>query len=152
MKLNLTVQYVYDNNSLPKYTDFELWTKTVLKYQNNINNKTIEVNIRIVDEIESAELNQTWRNKQGATNVLSFPLDFDENHLKILGDIIICAPIVIQEAQKQNKQLKAHWSHLVIHGLLHLLGHDHIENLAAEMMENLEIKFLQQLKYPNPYL
>ena len=99
-----------------------------------------------------AELNRMYRQKEGPTNVLSFSCDVPEGvPCQILGDLVICAPVVEREALEQNKSLEAHWAHLVVHGILHLLGFDHMEDTAAEEMEALEIKILQDLGYTNPY-
>jgi probable rRNA maturation factor len=108
--------------------------------------------IRIVDAAESAELNQRYRQKFGATNVLAFPADLPgEIDLPLLGDLVICAPLVQTEAAAQGKAVMAHWAHLVIHGCLHLLGYDHSETADAEEMESLETGLLQQLGLPDPY-
>ena len=108
--------------------------------------------IRLVDEAESARLNMVYRHKQGATNVLSFPFEappgIDEAHL---GDVVICAPVVAREAAEQGKTPEAHWAHMVVHGMLHLQGYDHIEEVDARRMEALEIKILDRLGYDNPY-
>jgi len=105
--------------------------------------------IRIVDEAESAMLNQQYRQKSGPTNVLAFPVDVNE--LGLLGDLAICAAVVKQEALAQGKTFVAHFSHMVVHGTLHLLGFDHQTDRQALEMESLEIKFLQQLGFANPY-
>lgn len=115
-----------------------------------------ELSIRIVDEDESAELNLCYRNKQGPTNVLSFPAELPEFlqqslELPLLGDLVICAPVVEREAQQQNKSLDAHWAHILIHGSLHLIGYDHIEDQDAEKMETLETNILSGLNFPPPY-
>ncbi|MBX9714642.1 MAG: rRNA maturation RNase YbeY, partial [Pseudomonadaceae bacterium] len=103
-----------------------------------------ELTIRLVDEAEGRELNNTWRHKDYATNVLSFPADVPEGLLDIplLGDLVICVPVVEREAAEQGKSLEAHWAHLVIHGCLHLLGYDHIDDDEAEEMESLEQNLL----------
>jgi probable rRNA maturation factor len=112
----------------------------------------MELTIRIVDELESAELNEMYRNKKSATNVLAFPFEVDENvELKILGDLVICSQIVAAEALQQSKTKIEHWAHLIIHGVLHLQGYDHLSPAPAEEMENLEIKILDTLGYQNPY-
>lgn len=115
--------------------------------------KTAELTIRIVDIDEISQLNQQYRGKQGPTNVLSFPADLPEHiHIPLLGDIIICAPIVAEEAQKQNKTPEAHWAHIITHGVLHLLGYDHIDNQDAEEMEALETALLASWGFANPYI
>jgi len=111
-----------------------------------------ELLIRLVDRQESRELNAQYRHKNKATNVLSFPADLPEEiGLRLLGDIIICAPIVADEAREQHKTAEAHWAHLTIHGILHLLGHDHQAEEEASEMESLEIRILQSLGFPDPY-
>ena len=112
-----------------------------------------ELTIRLVDEAEGRELNNTWRHKDYATNVLSFPADVPEGLLDIplLGDLVICVPVVEREAAEQYKSLEAHCAHLVIHGCLHLLGYDHIDDAEAEEMESLEQNLLAELGHPDPY-
>ncbi len=112
-----------------------------------------EISVRIVSVAESAELNQHYRGKKGPTNVLSFPADIpDFVKSPLLGDIVICATIVRQEANEQHKTLEAHWAHMLIHGTLHLLGYDHIEESEANVMEALETTILGKLNFPPPYL
>lgn len=103
-----------------------------------------EIVLRIVDVDESAALNEYYRHKKGATNVLSFPATTGNNHL---GDIVICAPLVLAEAKQYRKNKQKHWAHLVIHGTLHLIGYDHIKKSDARVMEGLEIIILRQLGY-----
>lgn len=111
-----------------------------------------ELAIRLVDEAESAGLNGHYRHKDGATNVLSFPADLPpEVDLPLLGDIVICAPVVAREAGEQGKAAEAHWAHMVIHGTLHLLGYDHVDAGEAAVMENLETDILTGLGFPPPY-
>ncbi|MDR9467121.1 rRNA maturation RNase YbeY [Marinospirillum sp.] len=115
-----------------------------------------EVTLRLVDEEESRLLNQTYRGKDKPTNVLSFPFDDPidlaaEGELSLLGDLVICAPLVSREAEQQDKPLQHHWAHLVIHGLLHLQGLDHENTQEAEAMEALETRLLATLGIPDPY-
>ena len=115
-------------------------------------NDAAELSIRIVDESESAELNQTYRHKSGPTNVLSFPCEVPAGVPKdLLGDLVICAPVVEREALQQGKNSEAHWAHMVVHGVLHLRGYDHLQEDEAEHMEALEVEILAGLGYPNPY-
>jgi probable rRNA maturation factor len=112
----------------------------------------VEVTLRIVGEDEGADLNRRYRGKSGATNVLSFPYELPEAvGYGLVGDLVICAPVVAREASEQGKTLDAHWAHLVVHGLLHLLGYDHGEACDAERMEGLEREILAGLGYPDPY-
>lgn len=115
-----------------------------------------EVTLRLVDAEESRQLNRDYRGQDKPTNVLSFPfapgIDLPaEAGLSLLGDLVICVPLMQQEAQEQNKPLNNHWAHLVIHGMLHLQGYDHQTSATAEVMESLEIALLAQLNIPNPY-
>ncbi len=113
---------------------------------------TAELSIRIVDEAEGAELNKRYRGKPEATNVLSFPADLPEIvPISLLGDIVICAPVVTREAREQGKNNQAHWTHMVVHGILHLLGYDHINNDDAEQMEAIETNIVIALGFPPPY-
>ena len=113
----------------------------------------IEMTIRIVDEAESHKLNLTYRGKDRPTNVLSFPFECpDEVELPLLGDLVICRQVVEREAAEQEKPLMAHWAHMVVHGSLHLLGYDHIEDNEAEEMESLETQIMQGLGFDDPYL
>ncbi len=112
-----------------------------------------EICIKIITPEESQDLNNGYRGKDKPTNVLSFLSDYpDFIKSPHIGDLAICADIVGQEAQDQNKTLNHHWAHLTIHGCLHLLGYDHIEDEEAEEMEALEIELLAGLSIGNPYL
>lgn len=112
-----------------------------------------EVTVRLVDEPESHELNLTYRGKDKSTNVLSFPFEAPPGiELPLLGDLVICRQVVEQEAQEQGKPLEAHWAHMVVHGSLHLLGYDHIEDDEAEEMEALETEIMLALGYADPYI
>ena len=113
----------------------------------------VEMTVRIVDESESHDLNLTYRGKDRPTNVLSFPFECpDEVELPLLGDLVICRQVVEREAAEQEKPLMAHWAHMVVHGSLHLLGYDHIEDNEAEEMESLETQIMQGLGFDDPYL
>jgi len=140
--LNLAVQYASTLNDLPSRTHFRKWAKAAIRVDT-------EATIRIVDEDEGRELNKAYRGKDYATNVLTFPLT-EEPHL--MGDIIICAPVVAAEALAQNKPLEAHYAHLTVHGILHLHGYDHETEAQAELMEGLETAIITKLGYANPYL
>ncbi len=111
-----------------------------------------ELTVRIVEPEEIRTLNATYRHKDKPTNVLSFPFEAPSGvELPLLGDIIVCAQVVADEAKEQGKPLEAHWAHMVVHGTLHLLGYDHIDDTEADEMEALEIAILERLGYPNPY-
>ena len=111
-----------------------------------------EISIRITDDAEIALLNATYRGMSGPTNVLSFPADLpDDVDAELLGDIVIAAPVVLREAQQQGKIASAHWAHITIHGTLHLLGYDHIDDGDASVMEALEVRILAQLGFSDPY-
>ncbi|GIZ11572.1 rRNA maturation RNase YbeY [Pseudomonas sp. NCCP-436] len=133
----------------PDESQFRLWCELALRQRQGDS----ELTIRLVDEGEGRELNSTWRHRDYATNVLSFPADVPEGILDIplLGDLVICVPVVEREAAEQGKTLEAHWAHLVIHGCLHLLGYDHIEEEEALEMEALERHLLAELGHPDPY-
>ncbi|MGK2960249.1 MAG: rRNA maturation RNase YbeY [Candidatus Malihini olakiniferum] len=134
---------------LPSKQDFQRWLEAMLpQFQSEA-----EVTIRIVDKSESHELNYTYRGKDKPTNVLSFPFEAQpEFELSLLGDLIICHQIVEQEAIEQQITAEAHWAHMVVHGCLHLLGYNHIEDDEAEKMEALETEIMQQMSYADPYL
>ena len=113
----------------------------------------LKMTVRIVDEAESHDLNLTYRGKDRPTNVLSFPFECpDEVELPLLGDLVICRQVVEREAIEQEKPLMAHWAHMIVHGSLHLLGYDHIEDDEAEEMESLETEIMQGLGFADPYL
>ncbi|MEX0606118.1 MAG: rRNA maturation RNase YbeY [Marinobacter sp.] len=111
-----------------------------------------EVTLRIVGREESAELNSQYRHKSGPTNVLSFPFEAPAGiTVPLAGDLVICAPVVADEAREQSKALVAHWAHMIIHGMLHLQGYDHLSDTDAEIMESLETQLLDGLGFGNPY-
>ncbi|MDF3931250.1 rRNA maturation RNase YbeY [Pseudomonas citronellolis] len=147
--LELDLQLASDAANLPGEAQLRQWCELALRQRK----ADSELTIRLVDEDEGRELNRTWRHKDYATNVLSFPADVPDELLDIplLGDLVICVPVVEREAAEQGKEPAAHWAHLVIHGCLHLLGYDHIEDAEAEEMEALERQLLAELGYPDPY-
>lgn len=149
MSLELDVQIALDMPGLPTEDEFLRWTAAALLGANY--HKQAEVTIRIVNEAEMTALNETYRHKQGPTNVLSFPFEAPAAiNTPLLGDVVICAPVVLREAIHQGKTQAAHWAHLVTHGVLHLLGYDHDE-AQADAMESLETRILAGLGYPDPY-
>lgn len=141
-KLLLTVQYASDIPDLPTQAEFRKWARSAL-------NLDAEITLRLVDEAEGRALNRDYRGKDYATNVLTFPLA-EEPHL--MGDIVLCAPVVLREAREQNKTLSAHFAHLTVHGILHLRGYDHETEAQAELMETLETEIVTKLGYADPYL
>jgi len=148
MNLCLDIQNASSDPAIPPASDLERWVRAALDGRRD----DAELSLRIVDEPEITELNAQYRGKDYPTNVLSFPADLPpELGLPHLGDIVICAGVVEREAREQHKSSGAHWAHMVVHGTLHLLGHDHIEETEAAAMEGLEIAILQRLAFPNPY-
>jgi probable rRNA maturation factor len=140
--LNISIQNASISHHLPTARQLRKWAKAAISVDT-------ELTIRLVDAQEGLQLNSTYRGKDYATNVLTFPIS-EEPHL--LGDIIICAPVVADEAKAQSKPLEAHYAHLTVHGVLHLQGFDHETEAQAELMEGLEITILAKLGYANPYL
>ena len=146
--MNVDIQRQTENGQTPDDPDICSWATAA--YLGN--DAEAEMTVRIVDEAESAELNQTYRHKAGPTNVLSFPFENPPGlQLPLLGDLVICAPVVEREAGEQDKASQAHWAHMVVHGCLHLQGYDHIQTEQAEQMEALEIDILARLGFSNPY-
>lgn len=143
------VQAVFSSSGQPGSEQIQHWVDAALKGRH----RDTEIVVRIVDEQESAYLNHQYRHKEGPTNILSFPVEIPEGiGLNLLGDLVACAPVVEREALEQQKRLTDHWAHIIVHGVLHLLGYDHIQDDEAEIMETLEINILQQLNISNPYL
>ena len=148
MKLDLDLQIALDATDIPTRQEFELWAITALKDHRD----KAELTIRIVENDESRELNSAYRGKDKPTNVLSFPFEAPPGMtLPLLGDLIVAADVVAAEAIEQSKTLKAHWAHMVVHGCLHLLGYDHIEEDEAVEMESLETQLIESLGFDNPY-
>ncbi len=146
MAVNIDIQNASASSPVPSLTQLQQWAQVALE------NNNAELALRIVDEAEGKQLNKQWRNQDKATNVLSFPVGEKLEHApELLGDIVICAPIVEQEAIAQEKTLDAHWAHLLIHGILHLQGFDHQLEEEARIMEENEIRLLNKMGYANPY-
>lgn len=147
-KLSLSVQYAVGEMSLPTRQQFRRWIKAALQ-------RDVQIVLRIVDEIEGRALNKQFRGKDYATNVLTFVYadtgQLSDNADLLYGDIVICAPVVEQEAREQRKDLQAHYAHLAIHAALHLQGYDHEIEQDAATMEALETKLLAKLGYVDPY-
>ncbi|WP_341503396.1 rRNA maturation RNase YbeY [Gallaecimonas sp. GXIMD4217] len=149
MTLYLDLQLATEACDLPDQAQLETWVTAALAGSGR---DETELTIRLVDEEESRSLNHQYRGKDKPTNVLSFPFEAPPGiELPLLGDLVICAPVVAHEAAEQGKSLQAHWAHMVIHGTLHLLGYDHIKDEDAEVMEAREKALLAELGYPDPY-
>ncbi|NOH81361.1 rRNA maturation RNase YbeY [Vibrio sp. RE86] len=150
MSIELDLQFAVESEEgLPTEQDFQTWLdKTIIPFQ-----KDAELTVRLVDEQESHQLNHEYRGKDKPTNVLSFPFEAPPGmEINLLGDLIICRQVVEREAVEQNKPLMAHWAHMVVHGSLHLLGYDHIEDDEAEEMESLETEIMQDMGFEDPYI
>lgn len=150
----IDLQLALRASGLPGVDEFTRWADAALAEAGHA--EPVEITVRLVDADESQALNRDYREKDKPTNVLSFPNELPEflrAELDILplGDLVICAPVVAQEAVEQGKAVRDHWAHLTVHGVLHLLGLDHVEDAAAEEMEALEVRALAALGIANPY-
>lgn len=150
----IDLQLAHEAATLPGVDDFTRWADAALAEAGHA--EPVEITVRLVGDAESQQLNRDFRGKDKPTNVLSFPSelpDFLRDQLEVLplGDLVICAPVVAQEAMEQGKGERDHWAHLTMHGVLHLLGFDHLEDAQAEEMEALEIRALASLGIANPY-
>ncbi|WP_028669383.1 rRNA maturation RNase YbeY [Saccharospirillum impatiens] len=150
--VDLDVQIASAATDLPDYDALLNWVSTAL----HDHQESASLTIRLVDDPESQQLNLDYRGKDAPTNVLSFPFDCppdidDPDIQALLGDLIICAPVVAREAADQGKPVLHHWAHMVVHGTLHLLGYDHIDPDEAEVMESLERRILARLDIADPY-
>ncbi|MDH3693714.1 MAG: rRNA maturation RNase YbeY [Gammaproteobacteria bacterium] len=149
MSVDVVVQNVSATSDVPSNENISRWAQTAL---NDIEQEKSELTVRVVDENEIRELNRTYRGKDQATNVLSFPFtDPPQTATNILGDVVVCASVIKREAQEQNKAQDAHWAHMIVHGVLHLCGYDHEQQTQAEQMERMETTVLAQLGFPAPY-
>lgn len=147
---NVAVAYAVPRRSLPAAVSFRRWVGAALVGAKH--RKLAEVSIRLVDADEGRALNKHYRGKDYATNVLSFTAELPPGiDLPLLGDLAICAPVVAREAAEQGKRQRDHWAHLTVHGVLHLLGHDHVVDADAERMEALERRILADLGIADPY-
>lgn len=149
MSIILDLQLASEAKDLPTENQIQQWLEAaILPFQSEA-----EVTVRIVDEAESQQLNFDYREKNKPTNVLSFPFECPPGiELPLLGDLVICAQVVAKEAAEQHKSLSAHWAHMVVHGSLHLLGFDHINEEDATEMEAEEIQILAELGFADPYV
>jgi len=142
-EFSLSVQFASEANNLPSRAQVRRWVAAALEHP-------AEVTVRIVDADEAQALNQDYRDKGYVPNVLTF--EYGEITPGVLGgDVVICAPVVEREAREQGKSLPNHYAHMVIHGVLHLQGYDHIESAEAEAMESREAAILKRFHIPNPY-
>lgn len=150
MKLRMSVQYGVARAGLPADSALRRWAHAALK---GLRRRRVALGLRIVGEAESAALNNRFRRKSYPTNVLSFPFEAPPGtRSDMLGDLVICAPVVRREAHTQRKTVNAHWAHMVVHGILHLRGYDHLKRQDAVVMEKKEIRLLKELGYANPYI
>ncbi|NOZ09766.1 MAG: rRNA maturation RNase YbeY [Gammaproteobacteria bacterium] len=146
----MNIQIACEQARLPDQQRMAAWASVAMDAVGETGHN--EITLRVVDEAESAELNQRYRDKPGATNVLSFPFDDPPGvATQMLGDLVICAPVVEQQAVEQGKSLDDHWAHIIVHGVLHLRGYDHEQDGEATKMEQLEKEILDQLGIPDPY-
>ena len=150
MKLRLSVKYGVARAGLPADSSLRRWAYAALK---GLRRRRVALGLRIVDDVESAALNGRFRRKLYSTNVLSFPFEPPPGtRSDMIGDLVICAPVVRREARTQHKPVNAHWAHMVVHGILHLRGYDHRKRQDAVVMEKKEIRLLKELGYANPYI
>lgn len=146
--IKVDIQRITSSKELPENRQIRNWIKKCLSFMQK---EDAQLTVRIVDEEEGTRLNETWRNKNGPTNVLSFQYGDEQYTDHFIGDMVLCAPVIFREAGEQNKSPESHWAHMIIHGTLHLLGYDHIKAEEAEEMESLEVRILESLGYKNPY-
>ena len=158
MTIDVEVQYALEAEGIPDQVQIQSWVESALTLskEREKENEQAELVVRVVDREESAQLNQQYRGKQGATNVLSFPFEMpdevkESGDMNLLGDLVICAPVVEEQAKEQGKEVLAHWAHMVVHGCLHLTGYNHEESEEAEEMESLETTILTGMGFPSPY-
>ncbi len=150
MTLSLERQLAVPELVAPSHEQMLLWVETTL---HAIDRQADELTVRITDEAEISELNEQYRAKKGTTNVLSFPFDGPPDIAgDMLGDVVICAPVVEREARQQGKPVEAHWAHMIVHGVLHLCGYDHMDDNQAQQMEGLEKTIMNNLGFADPYM
>ncbi|MCH8504301.1 MAG: rRNA maturation RNase YbeY [Ectothiorhodospiraceae bacterium] len=149
MTIDIDVQYASQAPGLPDEERIGGWVRAALAGRRD----EAELVVRLVDQEEGLALNRDYRGRDYATNVLSFPFEAPPGlELPILGDLVVCAPVVVREAGEQGKSADAHFAHMIVHGTLHLLGYDHEDDADAEIMESLEWDILSGLGFPDPYL
>lgn len=148
MMLELELQRISSADGVPSDADFSRWAQAALAGRR----ERVELVIRVVDEEEITILNRDYRGRDRPTNVLAFPFEAPPPvESDLIGDVVICAPVVAREALEQGRAERAHWAHMVVHGVLHLLGYDHLSDAQAQAMEALEREILGGLGYPDPY-
>lgn len=147
MTVEVVVQYALVAPDNPSVAQINTWTTAAALELNRT-----EVVVRVTDDAESAQLNQQFRRQSGATNVLSFPFESPPGvEVDVLGDLVLCAPVIVREAREQGKPALAHWAHMVVHGMLHLQGYDHQADAQAQEMEKRERDIMERLGFENPY-
>lgn len=146
LTLDLSLSETIDTE-VPDKRSFQCWAQAAF-----LADKEVTASFRVVDSEEMQEMNRTYRHKDKPTNVLSFPMELPEEvEIDFLGDLAFCAQVIAAEAGEQNKNIDAHWAHMVVHGMLHLQGFDHVDNEEADVMESKEITIMQSLGFDNPY-
>lgn len=149
--LDLIIQNLQEECAVPSHELLQKWAEQALE-----NDADVQVSLQIVSTEESQQLNNDYREKNKPTNVLSFPMELpkeliEEMPVSLLGDLVVCAPVVAAESLLQGKTMNEHWAHMLVHGMLHLQGYDHIEDAEAELMEQKEVAILNKLGFENPY-
>ncbi|MCC6713881.1 MAG: rRNA maturation RNase YbeY [Gammaproteobacteria bacterium] len=142
------VQYRTRRRGVPHPRSIRRWTQAAL---GNERRRGGELTVRFVGAREGRALNRRWRGRDCATNVLSFPGEAASDVVAWLGDVVLCVPVILAEARAQHKPANAHYAHMVVHGVLHLLGYDHLRVADAVVMERRETSILRSLGYPDPY-
>jgi len=148
MRLLLHAQKETRARGVPRTSSLEVWARAALAGSGP---GLATVTVRLVDGRESAALNRRYRKKSGPTNVLSFSYELPRGSRGLMGDLVICAPLVAREADAQGKARRAHWAHMIVHGIMHLRGFDHLEPREAGAMEAAESRILKRLGFPDPY-
>jgi probable rRNA maturation factor len=158
MRLRIDIQYATSRKGVPHARSLRNWSTQALLYSGySLQPTDYCLTLRIVGNAESRTLNRRWRGKDKPTNVLSFPSNLTNHDPRVtshvpLGDLVLCAPVIAREAREQRKSPAAHWAHMVTHGVLHLLGYDHVKNRDAIRMEAREVEILSHFGYQDPYL
>ena len=149
------VQFACNDTGIPAETDIQDWVEFAASKSGRLPDSDADIAVRVVDAAEIQTLNKRYREKDMPTNVLSFPAGqidgLPSDAVRQLGDIVVCAPVVSEEAAQQGKSLGDHWAHMLVHGVLHLLGYDHENNADADEMERLETAILKDRGIANPY-